>query len=103
MPKTGVCCGSGAASAPVRSVARRESAPETAPTAATVPPHAYGIPPVTRVALGDAAVAEHPVPDTGTPRVYADRSSPTRSEERRVGKECRSRWTPYQLKQNDNT
>ena len=23
------------------------------------------------------------------------RSFPTRSEERRVGKECRSRWSPY--------
>src|SRR3712207_9333244 len=26
------------------------------------------------------------------------RSSPPRSEERRVGKECRSRWSPYHLK-----
>src|SRR3712207_9494166 len=26
------------------------------------------------------------------------RSSRTRSEERRVGKECRSRWSPYHLK-----
>ena len=24
-----------------------------------------------------------------------ERKSPTRSEERRVGKECRSRWSPY--------
>ena len=29
-------------------------------------------------------------------RVYqAFRQKPTRSEERRVGKECRSRWSPY--------
>ena len=25
----------------------------------------------------------------------AGKSTPTRSEERRVGKECRSRWSPY--------
>src|SRR3712207_9331206 len=25
----------------------------------------------------------------------AERADPTRSEERRVGKECRSRWSPY--------
>src|ERR1051326_4805384 len=31
------------------------------------------------------------------PRVYADvgKAFPYRSEERRVGKECRSRWSPY--------
>ena len=27
--------------------------------------------------------------------VDADTVQPTRSEERRVGKECRSRWSPY--------
>src|SRR5471030_3125978 len=27
--------------------------------------------------------------------VYKDRGPSTRSEERRVGKECRSRWSPY--------
>ena len=26
---------------------------------------------------------------------YGDAGSNTRSEERRVGKECRSRWSPY--------
>ena len=26
---------------------------------------------------------------------YARRNRPHRSEERRVGKECRSRWSPY--------
>src|SRR2546421_2851010 len=32
----------------------------------------------------------------GTARVVAERSElPERSEERRVGKECRSRWSPY--------
>src|SRR5689334_24857293 len=29
--------------------------------------------------------------------------SPPRSEERRVGKECRSRWSPYHSKKNNNT
>src|SRR3990167_4985595 len=28
-------------------------------------------------------------------RIRKNFSSPTRSEERRVGKECRSRWSPY--------
>src|SRR3712207_7661641 len=40
-----------------------------------------------------ALVGEHPAADLGTvvePRVAEDRS-----EERRVGKECRSRWSPY--------
>ena len=27
--------------------------------------------------------------------VLADEAGETRSEERRVGKECRSRWSPY--------
>ena len=27
--------------------------------------------------------------------VLAERNFPARSEERRVGKECRSRWSPY--------
>ena len=31
-----------------------------------------------------------------TPRhIYAQVIAPNRSEERRVGKECRSRWSPY--------
>src|SRR2546425_12143051 len=38
--------------------------------------------------------------DLGTARRYDDRivggvRAPARSEERRVGKECRSRWSPY--------
>ena len=28
-------------------------------------------------------------------RIYGYRFRPARSEERRVGKECRSRWSPY--------
>ena len=30
-----------------------------------------------------------------TARVFGDFLDTTRSEERRVGKECRSRWSPY--------
>jgi len=32
---------------------------------------------------------------TQAPSVYGDLSVRERSEERRVGKECRSRWSPY--------
>ena len=28
-------------------------------------------------------------------RIFIDRRNTQRSEERRVGKECRSRWSPY--------
>ena len=31
----------------------------------------------------------------GNPYVYRENLEYTRSEERRVGKECRSRWSPY--------
>src|ERR1017187_8640670 len=34
-----------------------------------------------------------PPPEAGSPEGMADLAS--RSEERRVGKECRSRWSPY--------
>ena len=47
----------------------------------------------------DMIVAGPTVPDVfgaSSPRGnYADMSTTTRSEERRVGKECRSRWSPY--------
>src|SRR2546429_4112297 len=37
-----------------------------------------------------------PAAGSGTAsRAPADRRRPARSEERRVGKECRSRWSPY--------
>src|SRR3989441_12929544 len=56
-------------------------------------------------AAGDARVTDFWVPwvleqlgafaaDTDTTRKLAYRA-PERSEERRVGKECRSRWSPY--------
>ena len=31
----------------------------------------------------------------GVPTIEIERDSAKRSEERRVGKECRSRWSPY--------
>src|SRR5207244_5931067 len=40
----------------------------------------------------------HPLPRAAraaTRLVAGPRSRPARSEERRVGKECRSRWSPY--------
>src|SRR3712207_9269062 len=44
------------------------------------------------------ATADHNVPTDGTPsaaRIRDELSRVQRSEERRVGKECRSRWSPY--------
>ena len=38
-----------------------------------------------------AGVATYKIPEMGVRRTF----SPGRSEERRVGKECRSRWSPY--------
>src|SRR3712207_8905192 len=35
------------------------------------------------------------LPDVGKPAVVALGEGNLRSEERRVGKECRSRWSPY--------
>ena len=38
------------------------------------------------------------ISDTGVPMEYVNtvmKQCPQRSEERRVGKECRSRWSPY--------
>src|SRR5256885_16061527 len=37
----------------------------------------------------------HATPETAEVPLVADMSSDIRSEERRVGKECRSRWSPY--------
>src|SRR3989449_7943671 len=55
------------------------------------------------VAAGaDAGVSEEPVvrrpypaASLSTLGVGAQHAAPLRSEERRVGKECRSRWSPY--------
>ena len=45
------------------------------------------------VAVAEAHVLEHGEP-RGWPD-YGDSGQGARSEERRVGKECRSRWSPY--------
>src|SRR5579872_575871 len=42
----------------------------------------------------DTVYRRYPLSDAGMPARYAHAIS-TRSEERRVGKECRSRWSPY--------
>ena len=44
---------------------------------------------VATLADGDAREAE------AKARANAERAGERRSEERRVGKECRSRWSPY--------
>src|SRR5688572_31392126 len=45
--------------------------------------------------LGDVGVSES-VTDISLGKMSLDDSIRTRSEERRVGKECRSRWSPNQ-------
>ena len=50
--------------------------------------------PVGAVLLG-AALVNQPANPYMEPLVLADNITLTRSEERRVGKECRSRWSPY--------
>ena len=51
----------------------------------------YGFASNLRVALPNASF----IGFTGTPIEKTDANTRTRSEERRVGKECRSRWSPY--------
>ena len=45
----------------------------------------------------DPAVAENLTPEQASrlSKLYSEGDKLTRSEERRVGKECRSRWSPY--------
>ena len=45
--------------------------------------------------VGSAALTTPPVEAVERMRVVLDWTVETRSEERRVGKECRSRWSPY--------
>ena len=58
-------------------------APDTAPPVAASPASPQDRAPL---AYTPAHLAE---------QIFATRSTLTRSEERRVGKECRSRWSPY--------
>ena len=43
--------------------------------------------------VGDDVAVDEPLLEVSTDKV--DTEIPARSEERRVGKECRSRWSPY--------
>src|SRR4029077_21294055 len=52
--------------------------------------------PISRTISGPERPAAKMASRTGT------RARRARSEERRVGKECRSRWAPYQLKKQKN-
>ena len=45
--------------------------------------------------LGHAAEEKNIISKKDIPVVRTDRGGQVRSEERRVGKECRSRWSPY--------
>src|SRR6266699_5753371 len=56
--------------------------------------------PILAVALGPALHERQPLQSAlhAHPRALA----PARSEERRVGKECRSRWSPYHYKKTSN-
>src|SRR5215213_7198824 len=45
--------------------------------------------------VGDAVEADDTIVEISTDKVDAEVPAPARSEERRVGKECRSRWSPY--------
>src|SRR6266478_9121190 len=59
---------------------------------------------VTGVQTCALPISASPACSPGRPRLPARHrglraaTAPTRSEERRVGKECRSRWSPYHLK-----
>ena len=50
---------------------------------------------IEKVALERRDVIAHPVPDDFVRLVTGRAVTGMRSEERRVGKECRSRWSPY--------
>src|SRR3712207_9326718 len=54
---------------------------------------AKGLPVV--VSMGSVAASGGYWVATAGDRIFAEPSTITRSEERRVGKECRSRWSPY--------
>src|SRR5260370_18117184 len=45
--------------------------------------------------LIDAAVSAEPVKAPSSVKIAVTATRDMRSEERRVGKECRSRWSPY--------
>ena len=44
---------------------------------------------------GDTITVDYRISERGKERIQRYHSVAERSEERRVGKECRSRWSPY--------
>ena len=48
-----------------------------------------------RVVIRGGRMTQEPLSPEGHPKRIEQDSQGVRSEERRVGKECRSRWSPY--------
>ncbi len=71
--RTGAWCGIGAASAPARSASPHAADLETAPSAATWPPHVFGTRRSDRAAPGGATAAWHPVAGRGARRGASER------------------------------
>ena len=70
-----------------------ETAAESAPE-----PEADAVPadePATAEPAAALGLADLDLPDLALPELGNDEAVQLRSEERRVGKECRSRWSPY--------
>src|SRR3989449_10819177 len=49
----------------------------------------------TLIGVGTGAAYLYSLAATAAPAAFTGAGRPARSEERRVGKECRSRWSPY--------
>src|SRR5437588_11767225 len=79
--------------------APEEQAPAGVEERAAKPPAPVETKPVARVDLTSKPVAGSPLKDPKN--ILSRRSIYYRSEERRVGKECRSRWSPYILIKNN--
>src|SRR5256886_16812269 len=54
-----------------------------------------GVPVTVHAAVGADIIHQHPTADGAALGATSHRDFKRRSEERRVGKECRSRWSPY--------
>src|SRR5205809_7917692 len=73
---------------------RRSGSTPSTPAVSTAPPTSAVSEPKRTSLLTRALV-------TGRPEAAASDSAAARSEERRVGKECRSRWSPEQEKKKE--
>ena len=71
--------------------------PTACPTSSTVPPAEVV---VSNPEVDIAAVSEIAPPAVSVIAPVVLLTAPSRSEERRVGEECRSRWSPDHLKKN---